>query len=67
MSENKVITVWERYNQNSKRWEHNHISDGYDENEEMPVPKSSAQKRSWAGGEWRKKKAYLEGIKVILD
>lgn len=67
MDENKIITVWERYNQNSKKWEHNHISDGYSESEEKPKPKGSVQKKSWAGGEWRKYKAHLEGNSVILD
>ncbi len=67
MSENKIITVWERQNEKTKKWEHNHISDGYNESETKPKAKGSVQKKSWAGGEWRKKKAHLEGISVVLD
>jgi hypothetical protein len=67
VSEDHVITVWERYNRNSEKWEHNHISDGFNEIEETPAPKSNVQKKSWAGGEWRKKKAHLEGLKVVHE
>ncbi|MBI1423113.1 MAG: hypothetical protein GC149_06580 [Gammaproteobacteria bacterium] len=67
MAENKIITVWERYNDNAKSWEHNHIEDGFDENAEQPTPKGSVQEKSWPGGKWRKHKAHLEGITVVLD
>ena len=67
MSEHKIITVWQRYNENSKDWEHNHISDGYDENEEQPTPNGAVQQKSWPNGKWRKFKAHLEGISVVLD
>ncbi len=67
MQENKIITVWERYNQKLDKWEHNHISDGFSESEEDPVPNSKLQKRSWPGGIWRKFKAHLEENSVVID
>ncbi len=61
-----IVTVWERFNPSSKEWEHNHISDGYDESAEEPVAKSDMQKQSWKGGKWRSFKGELrEGVVVV--
>ena len=61
-----MITVWERYNHKKKKWEHNHISDGHDENP-IPTGISKNQKQSWKGSTWRKFFGTLENCKVVLD
>jgi hypothetical protein len=65
MSELKEITMWERYNGNAERWEHNHISDGFDPDLHEPKAVNKEQEKSWMGAEWQKFKAYLDGNKVI--
>jgi len=67
MTTNKIITVWERYDENSKQWKHNHISNGYSADITYPVSNSKTQKKSWAGGKWRGLKARLDNIKVVFD
>ncbi len=67
VSEDKIITIWERLNINSNVWEHNHISDGYTESEEVPKPKGSVQKKSWPGGKWRKFKGHMAGTSVVVE
>jgi hypothetical protein len=65
MAKDNVITVWERQNEKTKNWEHNHISDGYDENQAQPIPNGSVQKKSWPNGKWRKYKAKLVNNVVV--
>ena len=67
--EKKTITVWERHtksNDGSWKWEHNHISDGFDDSQQEPTPVSEDQGRLWKGSEWRKKKAFLVNGKVEI-
>lgn len=62
-----VITIWERYvkqEDGSLGWEHNHISEGYSEEEHEPTPTAEVQQRSWKGAQWRKSKGYLVDGKV---
>lgn len=61
-----LITSWERYNAKKKTWEHNHISDDFQENEVVPIPRSEIQEKSWKGATWRKNRAYLKNGKVTL-
>ncbi len=56
----KVITVWDRLI--NQEWRFNHISDGYDDTEKTPTPKSplfANQIASWKTGVWRKQRANL--------
>ena len=62
----KTITVWERYNSKLKRWEHNHISDGYFVDEDKPIPKGCIQEKNWSNSKWRKFKAYLNKDASII-
>jgi hypothetical protein len=52
------ITIWKRYNQKLKVFEHNHI-----ENEhigaDVPTPISEEQKKGWAGAQWQKEFGLL--------
>lgn len=64
-----IITIWERYNKKddgSWKWEHNHISDGFDEKIDAPKAVSPEQKKSWKGAKWRSLRAYLVNGKVEL-
>lgn len=56
---NKEITIWERLQEKSKSWEHNHISDGYDADITAPIPISDLQKKSWEGSQWLGKKGVI--------
>ena len=56
----KTVTIWERQNNNTKQWEHNHISEGFSEDEVEPEAESPLQKSSWKGATWRKTKGILE-------
>lgn len=59
-----IITVWERFNDKAKKWEHNHIVSGYNELLFSPVPNSEIQRKSWVKGYWRGYMAYLNNFKV---
>ncbi len=68
--ENKTITVWERSNKQddgSFGWEHNHISDGYSEDQAEPTPMNDYQKKSWKGAKWRSLKAEIVNSKVEMS
>jgi len=63
----KLITVWERQNRQkdgSMIWKHNHISDGYNENQIEPKSINDNQKKLWKGAKWRSFKAFLNDGKV---
>lgn len=59
----KAITVWERFNQESQQWEHNHIEDGHIEGEK-PVGTES-QTKGWSKGTWTREHKHLDNNKVI--
>lgn len=61
---NKTITIWERYNEQKKCWEHNHISDGYSVHEVVPKPINRHQEKCWSSALWRKRIGELDGITV---
>ena len=63
----KTITIWERFNLNSEKWDHNHISEGFSEDDSEPAPKSETQRRSWKGAQWRRTRGRLEDGAVIAD
>jgi hypothetical protein len=63
-----VITIWEQaYPQKdgSVVWEHNHISDGFRDDQTTPEPISAEQRRSWANATWRKFKAHVIDNKLL--
>lgn len=67
MSE-QLITVWKLLNRKTDTWDHNHISDGYDENQTTPPAHTHEQKSSWARMTWKKQKATLiNGVVHTLE
>lgn len=46
------ITIWERQNDKTKAWAHNHIENGWTDST-LPTPNCPLQERSWKGGTWR--------------
>ena len=65
MTEAIEITLWERFDTNSKSWKYNHYSEGFSEDQEQPIPEGKVQEGSWPSGTWRKQKAILENNKII--
>lgn len=67
----KIITIWEKYNESKKEWEHNHISDGDEFELEFPKPKVcpstgeeyESQKKSWSRGKWRSREGFISDDK----
>lgn len=64
---NKEITIWERLQEKSKSWKHNHISDGYDADILSPIPISVLQKKSWNKSQWLSKKGMINGQRVVTE
>ena len=63
----RIITIWQRFDNNTKLWEHNHISDGYDEKQIVPVG-TPEQNKLWKGGTWRKFEGTLTNtFEVVCD
>lgn len=60
-----IITIWERLNEKTAVWHHNHIADGFDAAQTAPTPASALQRRSWAKGRWRKREARLVDGEVV--
>ena len=60
----KIITVWERFDEKSESFKHNHIADGWG-SDKMPVAESDIQKKSWKNAKWRCTFTHLKGGKII--
>ena len=65
MKNTRIITAWERLDEETLAWNHNHIADGYDASQASPAPNSPLQRRSWRGATWRGIKMNLVDGKVI--
>jgi len=75
--QSKIITIWYRFNFISgtitlpgriikiEKWEHNHISDGWDENQHIPKSCTEQQKNAWKKIKWKKIKGELRNGKVF--
>jgi len=61
------ITVWERLQDKTKVWEHNHISRGYDANATEPTPRTDLQKKAWGGGTWKGTEARMNCYHEVLE
>lgn len=59
-----VITIWQRYNKEKEEYEHNHISNGFYDDQLVPAHTSEFQRKSWANAKWKKSKADLINGKV---
>lgn len=46
------ITIWKKLNAKCAAYEHNHISDDYDENATAPTAISVAQEKAWRSADW---------------
>lgn len=57
----KLVTLWERFDDEQQVWQHNHIVDG-DDPGDLPTPLNPAfveQVKSWSKGTWRKRLCHL--------
>jgi len=64
----KIITVWDKWDNRTNTYEFNHISDGYIESELAPVPKYNSQIKAWKNAKWIKTKAKLiDGVVVYME
>ena len=67
-TETLLFTIWEQAHpqqDGSVVWEHNHISDGFRDDQTAPEPSSEEQRRSWANAQWRKFKARVLDGKLV--
>jgi len=62
----KQITVWERYSDSHKAWEHNHIENGHTESD-SPKSHTKDQARGWKGAKWKATHAHLDDNNVIVE
>ncbi len=62
----KKVTIWERLNDKSGRWEHNHMVDGHSHDNEAPTASNALQKRSWSGATWRATAAHIDDNNVVI-
>jgi len=60
----KQITVWERFSESHKVWEHNHIENGHTTSD-TPKAHTKDQKCGWKGGTWKGTHAYLNDDNVV--
>lgn len=68
----KQITVWQRFNEESKQFDHNHIEDGYIEslfpNSKLDIDgKSFSAQKNWKNSKWKRIYATLVENKVLYD
>lgn len=54
----KLITVWKKYNDNRKQYEHNHICDGHVDGD-IPIG-TKEQNKNWNKSKWIKIHCYLD-------
>jgi hypothetical protein len=62
------VTIWEQAHpqqDGSVVWEHNHISDGFRDDQTAPEPISAEQRRSWANTQWRKFEARVVDGRLV--
>lgn len=55
------VTIWKRFNDETRCFEHNHIEDGHiPHKQETPTAVTSEQARNWKGALWIRRFGYLE-------
>lgn len=57
------VTVWYRWNEKKKRWEHNHYENGWSE-ENTPNP-SSDEQQVWLKCKWRSELRWLINHQIV--
>lgn len=57
------ITLWYRYNENTREMVYNHYSEGWGV-EMQPIPKTEEQLQSWEPARWAKEYSYMEKTTV---
>jgi len=60
----RKITIWSRFNKDQKRYEHNHIENGF---QTRGIPQGHP---SWKSGTWKKKYGWLDDedrVQTIWD
>lgn len=60
---NGIITIWYRFYDGV--YEHNHIEDGCDENQQIPKACTKQQENCWKKINWKKVKGELRNGKVF--
>lgn len=65
---NSPITVWKRFDDVTRSFEHNHIEDGHVPAElHTPTGKFPDQHRNWQGGLWVRFHSYLNENNQVVD
>ncbi len=62
----KPITVWKRYSESHKAWEHNHIEDGH-MSSNIPLAHTKDQANGWNKGKWEAAHAHLDENNVVVE
>ncbi len=52
----KKVTIWESWNHKEKKWQHNHIEDGWVDGD-IPGPK-----KAWKGQKWLKRLGWIVDV-----
>ncbi len=65
----KPWTIWERYNDDTERYYHNHTESGWVDGDKPAAkdPRFINQAKDWAKSDWRKIHCWKDGIKLVLD
>lgn len=59
------ITIWQRLNEETRKWGHNHIEDGHVVELQGNPTGDKYQTKAWDKGTWRWAHAYLENGRVV--
>jgi hypothetical protein len=64
----KRITVWKRFDNVVRRFEHNHIEDGWTPAEQhVPVSKFPDVNKDWKNGLWVRFHAYMDARGKVIE
>ena len=59
----KEVTTWYRFDEQRKKYVFNHYEEGWDDNQDKPIPKTKSQEKDWKNAKWSKKYGHLVGRK----
>lgn len=62
----KYVTIWERLDEKSGEYKHNHIEDGWSIYDN-PESKSKEQKMFWKKATWKRTYGFINGNKIIRE
>jgi hypothetical protein len=61
-----IVTSWAKYDAEKEKYDHNHISIGFDNTISSPIPTDEYQEKMWKNAKWKKTKAVLVGEELFL-